>query len=110
MANKKLAKDVADNTNRTNLKKSDAPKKSHKKSPNTGSASDARQKPNPRTPNRGIGSSFAYAVENVMGQSETREEGFLGVPDKLLNPRKYVDSEMMYKGKGKKLKQGDDNE
>jgi len=111
MANKKLAKDVAEKADRVRLKKSEAPKKaSHKttKRDNPATAkADARQKPQAQRPNRGMGSSYAYAVENVLGEASKREEGYLGVQDKLLDPKDHTDRELMYKGKGKKLDQGE---
>lgn len=64
----------------------------------SGAKADNRKKPSPRSKDRGIGSEFAYALDQSMNSYE-KEEGYLGVADKVLDPKEYVNKNVMYKKK-----------
>lgn len=77
---------------RTKTQKQD---KSQGEPARTNSASDARVRRPPRTMNRGIGSSYAYAVRNVMEEAKTMkgsDAAWLGQEKKILDPKEYSHS------------------
>ena len=57
--------------------------------------SKKEQGKSPKTGNLGIGDAFAIAVKTLT-EKKTKEKGFLGVSDKLLNPLEYVDKEKLH--------------
>ncbi len=75
------------------------------------SLSDRKIAPWPTTTGRGIGSSYAMAVGNVMnearGEKGSDKSEYLGKQKETIEYKK--DNALMYKGKGKKLKQGDNH-
>lgn len=69
--------------------------------PKTGEESDRRVQVAPDSSlDRGIGSSFAYAVGEVLAQSKEMkgsQSSFLGKPAEVIDPKQYVQS--LSKGK-----------
>lgn len=54
---------------------------------------------------RGIGSSYAYAVKNIMGENKKRfdrSNSFLGVEKQILDPKDHTDKPLLHSEKEKK--------
>jgi len=89
-------------------------KKSNKKagkSVDGNSLSDTKTAPWPTQSGRGIGSSYAMAVASAMnkakGEKGSDKSSYLGKAKQSIDYKQ--DKPMLFKGKGKKLKQGDSN-
>lgn len=79
------------------------------KSVSGASLSDTRTAPWPNQKGRGIGSSYVMAVNKTLDDAENMKgskTGFLGKEKESIQYKR--DQAMLYKGKGKKLKQGED--
>lgn len=80
-------------------KKSTKSKKSSKRvqgqQASTRQLSNKREKHQPRTQDRGIGSSYAYAVGNVVEEAKNMkgsQTNFLGVEKVTLNPKEFANT------------------
>jgi hypothetical protein len=61
----------------------------------SGSASDTRTRPHAPSQSRGDGSSFAFAIKDMMedaSQMKGSKSEFLGVPSEILDPKQYAHS------------------
>jgi len=82
------------------------------KSVDGNSLSDTKTAPWPTMSGRGVGSSYAMAVKNVMnearGEKGSDKNEYLGKQKQTMEYKQ--DKPMLFKGKGKKLKQGDNRD